>query len=451
MSRWNCRTALKPLVVFAVLAVFILLYFQFFEPKGFERLKLHAPHAGIDIHPVSVLAVGDPFAFSLQRSRSALLAGGTPHFELTILPYVATFNRILMDSRDWQSAYHCVSFDVVWLEQLVREGALSRLSAQDFAQMGLSESDFTGLSLALNRSGGGLYGLPAQPHTELLWYRKDILAAGGESVPTTPAQLIQVARRLQDPSRNLHGVAWNAHRGQALGQTVVHLLGAFGAPLGQQDGSLRLDSDVALQVAFFLRELLSVSPPDILTMAWDQRVERFARGHAVFVYGWTARTPMVENDPLSTVQGKVGYALPPMAPGVAPSLPIGQWSLGVPANLQPEERQRSLQWLRSVYTAAQSQHWTQAGFGSLLFADFRLPAHLEHDTSANELNNLLSSIAASGFLNPDIRPFTPHWQSIAELLGTLFHDMLLGTISPEDAVARSQVGLSALLNSASSE
>ncbi|MCD8481724.1 MAG: extracellular solute-binding protein [Verrucomicrobia bacterium] len=356
----------KPLALILVVAALLLVYI-YLNQKPFDRgFNANSMQSGLEVSPVRILTVGDPFAFALQRMRSRLIENGTPPFELAIMPYVATYSRIRSDSRDRESAYHWVSFDVVWLPQLVAEGALSPIGTNDWERLGMTPSDYSSFSLELNRVGDRLFGLPIQPHTELLWYRRDILSAANIEVPTTPQALLEAAHALQDPSRQLYGVAWNAHRGQALGQTVAHLLGAFGAPLGSEVGLLRLDQTVALEVAHFLRDLLAVSPPDILTMAWDQRIERFARGHVVFVYGWTARIPMVELDPLSEVQGKVGYTFPPMAPGVELSLPVGQWSIGLPANLPADQRQRSLEWMRAIKADDNFALWTHPGFSALM-------------------------------------------------------------------------------------
>ncbi|MGR3496066.1 extracellular solute-binding protein [Citreimonas sp.] len=123
--------------------------------------------------------------------------------------------------------------------------------------------------------------MPAQTTPELLFYRRDLFARAGLELPTSTEAMLDAARRLNDPRRGMHGIAWNAARGTALGHTVLMTMADFGQPVldlpriaGGFDtdalatGGYRatIDTETGLQAAEFLLELMQYSPPDIFSM-----------------------------------------------------------------------------------------------------------------------------------------------------------------------------------------
>lgn len=383
---------------------------------------------------VRLLIVGDPFANALQQAAGELgrRAGGT--IDIEVVGYDDLRAITLRNAGDTASAFDIVSFDVLWAGEYGAAEVLLPLDDLIAATPALDPDDFLPIAYRASRHAGRQLGLPIQPHPELLWYRRDRLAAAGLAPPATTAELLAAARALQRPEQGQHGVCWNGQRGQPLGQQMAHFYAAFGQPLLGPDGRPTLDTPRGVAAARFARDLLAVSPPDVLTMAWDQRVRRFGSGGCLFAYEWAARTFMVEEDVTSAARDHVGYAAPPHASGAAPVTPMGAWSLGIPANIG---ERRELAWRFLAWLSSQEQGRSLAIYGNggmprlSLLRDPELAAR--YPTFP-----LVSRLSAEGQLADWMRPPVPEWNELADVLGTVYHDMLRGELTPEQAAALAQ-------------
>lgn len=383
---------------------------------------------------IRLLIVGDPFATALRELADELgrRSGGTVLVE--VVGYDELRSLTLRNAADLESSYDIVSFDVVWAGEYGAAGVLLPLDELIAATPELRPDDFLAVPYAGSSAGGSQLGLPIQPHPELLWYRTDRLAAAGIPPPVTTDDLLATARALNDPGRGTSGICWNGQRGQPLGQQMAHFYAAFGQPLLDAAGRPTLDTPGGVAAARFAQHLLPVSPPDVLSMAWDQRTRRFAAGGCAMTYEWAARSPMAEHAPTSEVRGLVGYAAAPHAPGAPPVTPMGTWSLGIPANIGPRRdlAWRFLAWLSSSEIQRLLALRGNAGMPrTSLLHDEELAARYPAFATVTR-----PEVAAQ--LDDWMRPAVPEWPQLAEILGTVYHDMLRGELTPEQAAAEAQ-------------
>lgn len=383
---------------------------------------------------IRLLIVGDPFATALRELGEELgrRAGGTVLIE--VVGYDELRDLTLRNADDLESAYDIVSFDVVWAGEYGAQGVLMPLEDLIAAAPDLRPDDFLDVAYESSRAGGRQLGLPIQPHPELLWYRSDLLAAVGLGPPATTDELLAAARALNHPERDEYGICWNGQRGQPLGQQMAHFYAAFGQPLLDAAGRPTLNTPRGIAAARFAQSLLLVSPPDILGMAWDQRTRRFAAGGCAMTYEWAARSPMAEHAPTSQVRGLVGYGPAPHAPDAPAVTPLGTWSLGIPANIAGRRAMawRFLAWLSSAEIQRLLAAHGNAGMPrDSLLRDEELVARYPAFTTVTR-----PEVAAQ--LDDWMRPAVPEWPHLAEILGTVYHDMLRGDLTPEQAAAEAQ-------------
>ena len=154
--------------------------------------------------------------------------------------------------------------------------------------------------------------------------------------------------------------------------------------------------------------------------------------------------PLVEEDANSRVAGRVAYAAAPHAPGAKPVTPIGTWSLGVPANIGPR-RDLALQFLGWL-TSEEIERWlAQHGNGGMpRYSVIRDQALAQRYPAFQTV----AQLGAAGQLDDWMRPAVPQWSALADILGTVYHDMLRGELSPEQAAARAQQQAEALFGAA---
>ncbi len=385
-------------------------------------------------HVVKMLLVGDPFAETISSLRKELEEQSGFTIELEVLDYDETRKFILDNIRLQSSEFDIVSFDVVWVGELAERKILQPLDHL-LNQPTVQKDDLFPITLEVGSWNQTTYGLPIQPHAEILWYRKDLLEEAGVKPPTTTEEVLSVLEQVAKPEDGLYGICWNAHRGQALGQTMAHFYAAFGQALLDTDGMPTLDGPGAVRAAEYALQLKEHSPPDVLQMAWDHRIARFREGKAVMTYGWGGRSYLAESDPLSKVSGKVGYLPAPAAEGVAPVTPLGSWHLGIPANMDESRIQRAEEFLAWITGESTIKLLSEKGnTGSSRFSQVRD----EKLIRAHPLFPVMDQMAAKGVLSAEMRPSIPEWNALCEIMGTVYHDMLGGELTPADAAREAQ-------------
>jgi multiple sugar transport system substrate-binding protein len=395
------------------------------------RVAAPAGQAELRGQTIRLLVVGDPFAAAIEKSIGALQQASGARLLVETVGYDDLRRLILRGARDAASSFDIVAFDVVWMGELVREGVLLPLAAGGPAG---ADADRLPIAVRQARHGEYIYGVPVQPHPELLWARRDLLETQRRPLPATTAELLETARLLTKPAENQYGICWNGQRGQALGQQMAHYYAAFGQRLLDAQGRPQLDTPAGLAAARYAQALLKYSPPDILNMAWDQRVRSFARGTCAMTYEWAARSPTVEHDPLSRVAGRVAYGAAPHAATAAAVTPMGTWSLGIPANIGARRAlaEQALYWLTA---APQQRLLAQHGNAGMPRLSLLADTELARRYPAFEV---IARLQAAGELDDWMRPAVPEWAELADVLGTVFHDMLGGMLTAEAATQLAQ-------------
>ena len=347
------------------------------------------------------------------------------------------------------SSYDIIAVDLPWVGGFAQKNVLMPLDEViDFAR--IDPSDFHTAGWQAAHWGGRAYGIPAQTTPELLFYRKDLFAQAGLQAPKTTRDLLNAAKALHDPQRGLHGIAWNAARGTALGHTVLMTLADFGQPildlkpnaggyetqnLANRDYRITIDTPAGLEAAKFLIDLLEYSPPDILSMSWYERIRPYAAGRIAMTYGYTLLAPYFELDDASPAKDQTGYLPHPAGPKGTPIAPVGGYVLGIPANL-PKERVAAAVEALLVFTSPTAQKLFIQN-GSRTNPRYSVGS----DPDVRRLSPIFEAVDEMSWrdeLQFWPRPPIPEINEIIQICGEEFHDMLRGIISPQDALRRTQ-------------
>jgi multiple sugar transport system substrate-binding protein len=354
------------------------------------------------------------------------------------------------------SRYDILAVDLPWVGDFAERGILMPLQeAMDIAR--LDPDDFHTAGWQAAHWGGKLFGVPAQTTPELLFYRKDLFEQAGLEPPKTTDALLAAAKTLHDPQRGLHGIAWNAARGTALGHTVLMTLADFGQPildlppiaggfdtqdLAKRRYKVTIDTEKALHAAEFLLELLNYSPPEILSMSWFERMRPYAEGRMSMAYGYTLLAPYFELDETSPAHGQTGYLPHPAGPGANQIAPVGGYVLGIPANLPPERIAPAVEALL-VFTSPEAQKLFVQN-GSRTNPRYSVGA----DPEVRRLSPVFEAVDAMSWrdeLQFWPRPPVPEISEIIQICGEEFHDMLRGIIPAREALRRAQGRADAVL------
>ena len=405
---------------------------------------------------IRVLVHGDPTFMVMENlKRQFEQVIGTPIYQRAF-----SIDRLrveaLSNAEREQSAYDIIAVDLPWVGEFVEKGILRPLD--DIMHVSrLDPADFHTAGWKAAHWGGQPYGVPAQTTPELLFYRRDLLASVGLDPPATTDEVLEAARRLNNPQQGLYGIGWNAARGTALGHTALMTLADFGQPvldlpavaggfdtdgLARRDYRVTIDTDRGLMAAEYLMELLRYSPPEILSMSWYERVRPYATGRIAMAYGYTLLAPYFELDPTSPAHGQTGYLPHPHGPDGRNMAPVGGYILGIPANLAPGRMEAAVEALR-VFTSPEAQKLYVQN-GSRTNPRYSVGADAEV-RRASPIFEAVDAMSWRDELQFWPRPPVPEITGIIQVCGEEFHDMLRGLISPRAALRRAQERAEALI------
>ena len=366
--------------------------------------------------------------------------------------------ELIVNARRSLSQYDIVAVDLPWFGEMADEGRLLPLDAL-IAETGFDQSDIYPDALASSSWQGAQYGVPIMVSGEILVYRKDLLAAAGLEPPRTVEQTLAVARALHDPKAGLAGISWNGGRGTPLGHTFMMIMSAFGQPIidlrPTADGfdaenvspaNMRpmFQSDAARQTVEYLLDLLAVSPPGILRMTWYDRARTYARGSAAMAYSHSILAPVHETDQTSPAHLRTGYAPHPTGPKGRPIVPMGGYSLAIPANIAANRISEVWRALQTLTTASATKLYLANGS----LASPR--SSVSRDPEVAALSPLISAVddmARQGYLRMWPRPPVPGIADLIAIAGEEIHDILTGTKTTREALATAEHRAESLLQS----
>ncbi|ADI15294.1 ABC transporter substrate-binding protein [Truepera radiovictrix] len=212
----------------------------------------------------------------------------------------------------------------------------------------LDMEDFFEGAISTFETEGGLYGLPLQIESSVLFYRTDLFEeAGLDGPPETMEELREYAEALNGP-----GMAGFAARGRGANATsqIVNFLYSFGGQWLNDDGTSALDSEASQEALAFYADLLrNYGPPGVVNMSWPEVTSIFAQNQAAMMFDANVFRSIIE-DPAQTldvVRENVAYAPLPEGPaGRVPAVLV--WGLSVNhASQNPEASWYFIQWALS--------------------------------------------------------------------------------------------------------
>ncbi len=384
----------------------------------------------------------DPFASVIAENLPAVeeIVGGAVSIELT--GYTELRRRILFNAFGGESQFDLISIDMGWGREVLEAGLVQPLDALLEAR-GVELSSYLPSARAGAIIEGQLIGLPVQPHAEVLFYDLRLFTELGLAAPETTDEVLALAARLNGSDHGRRaGICWNAQRGAALGQTMLHFLAAFGGRPIDDAGRAALNTPEMRAAIDYALALVALSPSGILSMAWDERIEAFAAGRCAMVYGWTGRTLVMQRLGLEIGGGAIGVTAAPNAPGKPSVSPLGVWLLALPANLAEERRDRALHALLKLTSVEANRLLIERGVGALVHTPLMQDADLGR---TNPAFRLLGKMETDGALATWMRPNITEFQALTEILGTEVHAVLTGQQDAASAAAASQAAFAELL------
>ncbi|GAC1362906.1 MAG: sugar ABC transporter substrate-binding protein [Herpetosiphon sp.] len=218
-------------------------------------------------------------------------------------------------------------------------------------------ADFRPGAVGTEMVNGKLTGIPIVTESEVLYYRKDLLAAAGIAVPKTLDELQAAAAKLTDPGKEMFGFLARGQRSPAVTQFSSFLYSNGGDWFNQDTNKATLDTPEAIAAFKQYGTLLNkYGPPGVLNMSWQQAVAVFGQGKAAM---YTDANSIFQNllDPAkSSVADKTAIAAFPAGPKGAQMYSVTSWGLSMAASSKKQGAAWDfIKWVTSTATTTKIQ------------------------------------------------------------------------------------------------
>ncbi|MDF3053253.1 MAG: Maltose/maltodextrin transporter, permease protein MalF [Geminicoccaceae bacterium] len=326
-----------------------------------------------------------------------------------------------------------LQLDVIWTPEFAAAGWILPL---DGFQPD-TQAFFTS-TIAANRWGDSLYALPWFADVGMLYWRTDLMSAP----PTTFADLVQAAKRVQKPGGPQYGMVWQGARYEGLITTFVEYLGAYGGQILDR-GRVVVNSEAGLRALTEMRDQIyrhGAVPRAVLT--WQEEQTRFAfqNGQAAFMRNWPYAYPLMQDTAESRVAGRYSVAPMPAGPGGTHTAAVGGAQLAI--NRRTEHPDAA--WALINYLTQPEQMRERAE----VVGQFPTrPAVYDDPELASGL--AISPATVRRIIEYGVpRPVTPIYTQLSEILQIHLHRSLTRQSEPAAALARAQSEMQRLLNRA---
>lgn len=221
--------------------------------------------------------------------------------------------QLVANLQSKSSLYDVMSLDVIWTAEFAANGWITPLNPQSFPL-----ADLLRPAVATTTYQGTMYAAPFTSNAELLYYRKDVLAAAARPPPRTWSQLATLAAALA-PRHHMAGYAGQLAPYEGLTVNFAEAVQSAGGSILSPDGDrVTLNSPQARAAYTFLASGLRQGWISRAALGYDEAASQqaFESGKLLFLNNW----PYVYGEasgPGSQVAGRFGVTtLPgPHGPG----------------------------------------------------------------------------------------------------------------------------------------
>lgn len=199
---------------------------------------------------------------------------------------------------------------------------------------------------------GKLYALPFYGESSMLYYRKDLFAKAGISVPEQPTypQIREWASKVHDPKNGVYGVCLRGKPGwgenMAFLTTLVNTSGGRWFDMNWQP---QIDTPPWKEaVGLYIDLLQKYGPPGASSNGFNENLALFSTGKCGMWVDATVAAGLLSNPKESQVADKLGFARAPIEEYANGSNWLWAWALAIPkTSKSPVEAQKFIAWATS--------------------------------------------------------------------------------------------------------
>lgn len=238
-----------------------------------------------------------------------------------------------------------------WYEDLAPYVANESLTSPDYNFADFSDSVVEGHTF-----DGVLSALPIQLEVQMMYYRKDLLAAAGyDAAPTTLEELSEIAEATTDPDAGVYGFAARGKGAASVTQLTSFLLN-YGSSYIGDDGKAAFASDEGIDaIAEYGRLIREYGPSGSTNNSWEELLALFQAGSLAMWPDNSGQAIAVRDPAAVPFADEVGFAPMPAGPKGDAQTFFGWAAAMSSSSANKEASWLFLQWLTSPDVVGQLQ------------------------------------------------------------------------------------------------
>lgn len=306
-------------------------------------------------------------------------------------------------------------------------------------------ADYFPSAIANDTVNGKLVAVPWYIDTGMLYYRKDLLEKYHMKVPATWEELDAEARKIQDAERaagneKMWGYVWQGRAYEGLSCDALEWVSSYnGGSVIDAQGHVTIDNPAAAKALETASKWVgTITPKAVLNYGEEEARGVFQAGNAVFMRNWPYVWSIANKDG-SPVKGKIGVA--PLPKGGADghaAAALGGWHLAV-SRYSPNPKLAADLVLYLSSAEIEKQRAVDDSFNPTI-------PSLYKDKDVLKANPFMADMLPT-FSSAVARPSTvtgTKYNQVSNQFWNAAHDVLSGTSSASDALARLAASLQRL-------
>lgn len=309
--------------------------------------------------------------------------------------------------------------------------------------------------------GGKLYALPFYAESSMMYYRKDLFAQKGITVPEQPrwTQVAQWAQRLHDPRAGVYGICLRGLPGWGENMAFIGtLVNTFGGRWFDENWRPQLTSPEWKQaISFYVDLVTKYGPPGVTSNGYTENLTLFSQGNCAMWVDATVAAGYLANPKTSKVADKVGFAQAPVAVTPNGSHWLWAWALAIPKSSKKVEAATTfIYWATSkeyIELVGRTEGWVAVPPGTRL-STYRNPNYLK---AAPFAEMVLKAIQTADPTKPTAKPVPytgiqyvsiPEFQAIGTQVGQFIAGIVAGRFSVDEGLAQAQAAVEKIMREA---
>jgi sorbitol/mannitol transport system substrate-binding protein len=293
-----------------------------------------APSTGAAVTgTVTVAMVGNPQMVELQALKGEFEAthpGITVN--LLVLPENDLRAKVTTDISTGASSFDLVTVGMYEVPQWAKAGWIDEVGTTLDADPTYDSADFfTSIRNGLSYNGK-LYAAPFYGESSALFYRKDLLAAAGITMPDKPTwtEVAAAAAKLNKPSANMAGICLRGLPGWGeMGAPLGTVINAFGGRWYDASWNAQITSpETTAAIKFYIDTVKNSGEPGAITSGFTECETALVQGKVAMWYDATSASDLIFDPTKDTNAANIGIAYAPT--GVkSPTGWLWAWAFGL--------------------------------------------------------------------------------------------------------------------------